>query len=150
MSFAAGDKVLNLNEEDDGEPGSPAVIEKGPYKNQQHQNVYDVNQPSSFGDFEITLSEIPEKLLVADTAENRAASAQRVAARQALAVNTRRQRRARINLLHREIDDLEDELSELEAEDDNFDPSPEALQKKADLQAEFEQLVLRHGLGKKK
>jgi cell division protein FtsB len=149
MSFAIGDKVLNLNEEDDGKPGMPAVIEKGPYKDRQGHIVYDISQASSFGDFEITMSEMPQKVLVADNLENRADSAQRVAARQAIAVNTRRQRRAQINLLRREIEGLEDELMELETEDDNFDPGPEALQKKADLQAEFEQLAARSGLSKK-
>jgi cell division protein FtsB len=84
-----------------------------------------------------------------DTPENRAASAQRIAARQAMAVNSRRQRRAHINALRREIDGLEDELIELEAEDDNFDPGPEALRKKADFQAELELLAAKSGLGKK-
>jgi hypothetical protein len=149
MPFSVGDKVLNLNEEDDGRPGMPAVIEKGPYKNQQGHIVYDISQPSSFGDFEITMSEMPQKVLVADTDENRANSAQRIAARQAIAINTRRQRRAQINLLRREIEGLQDELWELEAEDNNFDPGPEALQEKADLQADLERLAAKSGLGKK-
>jgi hypothetical protein len=149
MPFAVGDKVLNLNEEDNGKPGTPAVIQKGPYKDQQGRIVYDISQASSFGDFEITLTEMPQKLLMVDTPENRAASAQRIAARQAMAVNSRRQRRAHINALRREIDGLEDELIELEAEDDNFDPGPEALRKKADFQAELELLAAKSGLGKK-
>ena len=149
MSFVVGDKVLNLNGEVDGKPGTPAVIQKGPYKDRQGKIVYDISQASSFGDFEITMSEMPQKMLVADTVENREASTQRIALMQAIAVNNRRQRRARINALRREIDGLEDELADLETIDDHFDPTPEALRQQADLQAEFERLAARSGLGKK-
>ena len=112
MPFGIGDRVLNIGFEDQGVEAIPGLILEGP-KNSTLVAAL-ANEEGSYrvefkgpGTITVTYDNVPAANLVADTAANRTASAERVAHLRSVTQAQTPQRRARIKELKEELAILE-------------------------------------------
>jgi hypothetical protein len=118
MSFKIGDRVLGISFEDQGLEAIPGFILEGPKNSTlvaalaNEEGFYRVEFTRP-GEYAVDRDNVPAESLVADTAANRAASAERVALLRRAAQSRAPERRARIK-------ELREELSVLDREERDF------------------------------